>query len=214
VESFEEFFAKEKHQVSVVVKADTQGTLEAIVSNLPPEIEVVHQEIGEVNESDVFLAQSTKSLLVAFRVAVPGKIRKLADDYRIDIVEFELIYDLFDYLEKQALRRIDLTADRLILGKAKIVAEFNIGKKRIAGCRVLEGEISKSQKAFLQRDNQHIGDVRITSMKRLKEDVDIAKKGEEFGALLSPSIDFKVGDMILSYKDSQDNNKNQPKAAG
>jgi translation initiation factor IF-2 len=206
--SFEEFFAKEEEKkVSVVIKADTQGTLEAIVGNLPKEIEIVHQGIGEVNESDVFLAQSTKSLLIVFRVAVSGKMKKLADDYKVDIAEFELIYELFDYLEKQALENIDPTASRLILGKAKIVAEFNIGKKRIAGCRVLEGEISKNQKAFLQRNSRHVADVRITSMKRLKEDIKIAKKGEEFGVLFSPSIDFKVGDVILSYKDSQDDTK-------
>lgn len=203
IKSLEEFFEKEDKRFSVVIKADAQGTLEAIVSNLPQEVDVAHQGVGEVSESDVFLAQSTGSVVVAFRVGVPASIRKLATDYKVEIVEFKLIYDLFDFLERKALEKIDPTANRIILGKAQIIAEFNVDKRTIAGCRVLEGEIDKSQKAFLQREGQYLGDVRLVSMRHLKEDIEVARKGEEFGVLFSPQIDFKPGDMLLSYKNTE-----------
>ncbi len=87
-----------------------------------------------------------------------------------------------------------------ILGKAEILKEFEIKKDKIAGCQVMEGEIKKTDKIHLLRGEKLVGNCRIKSMKTGKEKIEKAKAGEEFGAVLSPSLDFEVGDVLLSYR--------------
>jgi len=90
------------------------------------------------------------------------------------------------------------------LGKAEIVAEFKIDKKRVAGCRVVEGEISRQFPVTIKRKEETLGETKIISMKHLKEDIQTARQGQEFGAIFSPYIDFQVGDVIISYKQKKE----------
>jgi translation initiation factor IF-2 len=93
------------------------------------------------------------------------------------------------------------------LGQAEIIAEFEIKKQRVAGCRVGQGRITKRDTLHLKRGGEVVGDCQVKSLKMGKEGVNQAKEGEEFGAVLSPSIDFEIGDMLVSYRPkSEDKN--------
>ena len=203
-EKKEDIFAQEEKKLPVVIKSDAQGTLEAILSSLPKEVKVVHAGLGDVSDADVFLAQTAKARIFAFRVKVSSPIAKLATESGVKVSQFSVIYDLLEAVEKEVLRMISPDIDKEVLGKAEIVAEFKIDKKRVAGCRVVEGEISRQFPVTIKRKEETLGETKIISMKHLKEDIQTARQGQEFGAIFSPYIDFQVGDVIISYKQKKE----------
>lgn len=190
----------ENDKLPLIIKADVNGTLEAILKGLPEEVKIIDSGVGEVNESDVFLAATTKSRIVAFNVKTPAGVKKLAGTEKVRVDSYQIIYKLFEEIEKRVKKITEPFADEEVLGQAKILEEFEIDKKRIAGCRVAEGEIKKIDKIHLKRGEEIIGNCRFKSMKRGKEDIEKAKTGEEFGVILSPALDFKLGDMLISYR--------------
>jgi translation initiation factor IF-2 len=194
----EKVLAEDK--LRLIVKADVQGTLEAILAGLSPEVVIVNAGVGEVNESDIFMAATTKAEIIAFNVKITAKVKKLAEMEKVKISPFQIIYKLFETVDEKVKKRAEPFEGEIILGKAEILKEFEIDKKRVAGCRVLEGEVKKTDKFHLQRGGELLADGRIKSMKTGKEKIEKAKAGEEFGALLSPSLDFQIGDMLISYK--------------
>jgi translation initiation factor IF-2 len=194
----EKVLAEDK--LRLILKADTQGTLEAILAGLSPEVVVVSAGVGEVNGSDIFLAATTKAEIIAFNVKITAKVKKLAEMEKIKISLFQIIYKLFEMVAEKVKKKAEPFAGEIILGKAEILKEFEVEKKRVAGCRVLEGEIRKTDKFHLQRGGEILSDGRIKSMKTGKEKIEKTKAGEEFGALFSPSLDFQIGDVLLSYK--------------
>jgi translation initiation factor IF-2 len=104
-------------------------------------------------------------------------------------------------LEKKILKFLSPTIEEQTLGQAEIIAEF-LMKEKVAGCRVIEGEIKKGDKLHLLRNSEVVGEARIKSMKKGKEDVQQVKKGEEFGVILS-GVDFQIGDVLVSYRQPQ-----------
>lgn len=191
--------SEEEKKIKIILKSDTRGTLEALLGSFPSEIEILEAGTGEVSESDVLLAKNTGGEIIAFNVKIPARVKKLAEFEQVKIYEYKIIYELLKDIEEKVLKLLEPTIDEEILGEAEILMEFLIKGKRIAGCRVKEGEISKRFPVHLKRAGEIIGDAKITSLKKGKEDVEKVKKGEEFGASLE-GVDFKTGDMILSFK--------------
>jgi len=187
-------------KLRLIIKADVNGSLEAILAGLPKEVEIIDSGVGEVNESNVLLAETTGAEIIAFNVKTPAKVKKLAMTEKVKISDYQVIYKLFEEVEEKVKKFMEPFAGEEILGQAEILKEFEIDKKRITGCRVTEGEIKKMSKLHLQRGEELVGDCRIKSMKTGKEKIKGAKTGEEFGAILSPSLDFKIGDMLISYR--------------
>ncbi len=202
-EEVKDLFAKKEAKLPYIIKADTQGTLEAVLENLPPEAQIVYSGIGEITDSDVFLAQTSKAEIIAFRSKVSALAVKVALNSEVTIREFKIIYELLEEVEKAVLRMFSPDIEREVVGQAEVIAEFEIDKKRIAGSRVTQGEINRQVPVTLKRGEEIIGEAKISSMKHLKEDLQVAKKGQEFGASFSPSLDFKIGDDILSYKEEK-----------
>jgi len=195
-----DIFAEKKKEIPLVIKSDVEGTLEAVMVNIPEEIKVISSGAGDITDSDVFLAQSSGAQIFSFRAKVSGKIKKLAADSGVEIKQFEIIYDLLDEIEKQTLKLMDDKIDQVILGKAKIVSELEFDDKKIAGCKVTEGEIVKREKAYLLRGTEVLAEVRISSLKHHREDIASAGKDQEFGAVFRPQVDFKPGDVLVSYR--------------
>lgn len=191
---------EESKKLKVVLKADVAGTLEAILANLPEDVEVISSGVGDITESDVLLASTTRSLLLGFNVRAFPQRKKLAQTEKVKIKHYSVIYELLEDVEKQVLKILEPTIDEEVLGQAEIVAEFEVRKKRVAGCRVKKGRISKKDKLHLKRGEEIVGNCRIKSMKREKENIATAKKDEEFGAILTPALDFKLGDMLVSFR--------------
>ena len=189
-----------KEQIGVVLKASTLGALEALVQSMPADVIVVRQGVGEVNENDIFYAKSARANIYAFEIKPTNNVQKLADTEGIKIYSFAIIYEL---LEKVA-EELDKNKVK-ILAKAQIVAKFPYEKLLVAGCKIIEGEISPKTEFKLVRGEQILGAVTIKSLKRGKEDIQLGKAGEECGILFVPQLDFEPGDMLISANEVANN---------
>lgn len=186
----------EEGQIPLVIKAQNAGSLEAILTNLPEEVFVISSSVGDVNESDIFMAKSGKaSRILAFESKLPTSVSKLAETEGVSVDTFDVIYELFEKVEKLVKEgQIE------VLAEAEIKAFFPYNSRRVAGCKVLRGKIFQNDSLILRRDDKELGKVRVESMKRQKQDIKEAKQGEECGILFTPQLDFKVGDMLLSVR--------------
>jgi len=182
-------------QIATILKAKNAGSLEAIIANLPKEIVVLFSGVGDVNESDVFLAKSSKAKIFAFESKISGSVKKLAETEDIDIETFNIIYKLFERFD-ELIKKAQIE----ILGKAEIIASFPYENKRVAGCRVLTGKISKTDDLRLVRDEKELGQIKVLSIKKGKDNIDLVKQGEECGVLFTPQLDFKIDDVIISVR--------------
>jgi translation initiation factor IF-2 len=182
-------------KLTLLLKASSSGSLEAIIDSLPQGVTVVSSGVGEVTDSDLFLAKSMNALIFAFEVKIPAAVVKLAETEGIKIYSFDIIYKLFEALEDIFKKgRIE------VLGEAEVIASFPYEDKKVAGCRIVKGIISKGINVRLMRADKLVGEVRIISMKKQKEDITSAKQGEECGIIFVPQLDFKIGDVILSVR--------------
>jgi translation initiation factor IF-2 len=190
----------EEEKLKLILKADSLGSLEAVKGSLGDKVLVIHSGVGEISESDVFLAKTTQAEIIGYQVKVTPSIQKLGEDEGVIIKTYNIIYELLDYLEERITEFFKPSSDEEAVGRAKIIAQFERGEERIAGCQVLEGKIRKRDQIQLQREDELIGEAKITSMKHQKEKIREAKQGTEFGAIFSPPLDFRLGDMIISAK--------------
>ena len=180
-------------KIPIILKTQSAGALEAVLSNLPIEVVVLFSGVGDVTENDVFLAKSTGSEIFAFEVKVPSTIFKFAETEGIKIETFEIVYELF--------QRIDeiIKGEKIeVIGKATVLAVFPFDNKRIAGCKIIQGKLSKGDFCILTRNEKQLGEVKILTVKKGRQEVQEAGQGEECGILFSPQLDFKVSDVLLS----------------
>ncbi len=189
---------KAEAKLSIILKADVAGALEAILGCLPAEVQVAESGVGEVTESDVLLAKTLGVEIYTFNLPLRSGVAKLAETEGVKIKNFRIIYELLEDLEQRILKILEPTIDRQVLGKAEIIATFDIRGEKIAGARVLEGKINRANPVIVQRDSKIIAETKIASLKQQKQDINEAGVGIEFGVIFAGKVDFKVGDMILS----------------
>lgn len=188
------------NRVRLLLKADTQGTLEAFISSIKvDEVEIVDANVGEVNEADVLLAESTGARILGFHVKVPKDVEDLAKSLKVKVKTDRVIYRLIEEIQKQVLKLIEPTIDEVELGRAEIVMIFEMKGEKIAGCRVVSGELSRGKNYHLYRENQIVENPRIKSMKNGKLDVEVVKTGAECGIVFRQFQNFQVGDVLTSY---------------
>lgn len=193
----------DSEKINLILLADTQGSLEAIQSNLKPEVQVVHAATGQVTESDVLMAHTTGSLIVAFQTQVANSARKLAEIEQVEISEYQIIYKLLENLDKQVRRMLEPTIDETELGKAKVKAVFEMRGQIIAGCEVTSGAVSLKDKVHIYRGDNRVHDGRITSIKQGKVDVGKVEKGTECGIIIKPAFEVENGDIIQAYSEPE-----------
>ncbi|MDO8551554.1 MAG: translation initiation factor IF-2 [bacterium] len=195
---------EEEKKVKIILKADTTGSLEAIISSLSPEVLVISAGVGEILDSDVLMAQMMKAKIFGFKVKASSQVAKLAESEKVQIKTYQIIYKLFEDLEEETLKLLkDQTAEK-ILGKAEIVAEFMVEGKRVAGARVLEGKFSQADRLHLFRGDRVVGDTAIDTLRQRSKKVNEVKAKEEFGIVINPLLDFKAGDMLISFTSSKE----------
>jgi len=184
-----------ENELPVVIKASNAGSLEATLANLPESVAVINSSVGEINESDVFVAKSAGADIFAFESKASSGVKKLAATEGVEIHTFKIIYELFEKLEK-----IIEEGKVKILGKAKVLEIFPYNKRKVAGCKVTEGTVRSSEKIILMRNEKELGEVKITSFKKGKEVIKQAIQGEECGIIFTPQLEFEVGDVLLSVR--------------
>jgi translation initiation factor IF-2 len=182
-------------ELAIIIKAKNAGALEAISKNLPEKAVVVESSVGDVIESDIFMAKSAGADIFVFESKVDKRTQKLAETEGVKIYTFDIIYKLFEKLEE-----ILEKGKTKILGRAKIVKVFPFNNKKVAGCELTQGVIKKSDFLVLQRNDKEIGAIKISSFRKDKEEIQQAKQGEQCGIIFTPQLEFKPGDMILSVQ--------------
>lgn len=197
----EKLMEKKEKKFKLIVKTDTAGSLEAVIEGLPDKCEVIFKGAGEVVEKDVNLAKASKAIIVGFKVGVNKNAGELARTEGVLIKTYGIIYKLLEEIE-EVVRVLEKPVEKEeILGKAEIKADFSNPAHRIAGCKVIEGKIAKTDKIKILRGKKEIGKTNIGSIRKVKEDVDRVDKNDECGIVFDPEVDFRVGDMVVSYRE-------------
>lgn len=199
-------------RVSVVVKGDVHGSVEAILDVLETydcdadcKLNLVHYGVGNVSETDVELADAFKAIIYCFNVQVPDRIKELAESHKISVHSHNVIYKLIDDLKKEISSQLPLKDVDEILGEANVLQDFEVteGKKKVhvAGCRCTKGILKKTGRYRLQRGQEIIYDGLLVSMRHLKNEVTSVKKDVECGLRMEDgTICFKPGDTIICYE--------------
>jgi len=195
----EEAKVVEGNRLKIILKTDVGGSREAILDCLPEKVEVVGGETGEIKESDILLAKTLKADVYGFNLLIPGNMQKLAEMEKVRVKSFRIIYDLLKDLEERIKKIQEPGANRTILGKAEILAVFEMKGEKIAGAKVTLGKINKTMPIFIQREEKVLGEGKIVSLREQKQNINEAVMGSEFGAAILPKLDFKKGDMLISF---------------
>jgi translation initiation factor IF-2 len=190
-------------KLKIVLKADVEGTLEALKASLSDDVIILSQGIGAVTDNDVFLASPSRAQIFAFNVSVPRFIKNLADNEKVPIFESKIIYEIIENIQSQVLKLLDPTIEETTLGEAKITAEFKIDKVRIAGLEITKGRLAKGDQVHLSRDGKIIKDTKIEGIRQGKNVVEEIKMGNECGLTFKPYVDFAINDAIIAYKDEK-----------
>ena len=196
---------EEKPKLKLLIKADVQGTLEAILQNLDEEsVDLIDFGVGPVSEGDVALAESTGATIIAFGVKVPKAILNLAKTTGVRLKTYDVIYALIEDLQKQMLKLLEPTIDEVVTGEAEILKIFEIKGEKIAGVRVKTGEIKKNNLFHLKRGDEIVASPVIKTMKHGKEDIDRIGTKNEGGVTFKNKFDFREGDILVAYKKTDD----------
>jgi translation initiation factor IF-2 len=199
--------AGEQKEVAVLVKADVQGSAEAITATVQKQahdevrVRVLLAGVGQITESDIQLAKASNAVIVAFNVRATSQARELAQREGVDIRYYSIIYDVADDIEKLVRGKVAPKAREKFLGYAEIRKVFEITKVgKVAGCMVTEGLVKRGAGVRLLRDNVviHTGD--LTQLKRFKDDVKEVARGYECGLSFANFNDLKEGDVVECYE--------------
>jgi len=212
--SLEQMLARIKEgqvtEVPLVVKADVQGSLEAVngalqkLGNEEVQPRVLHAGVGGITESDITLASASNALVLGFNVRPNGKARQMAKSEGVDIRYFSVIYNLVDDVKALLESKLSPTARENFIGYADIRQVFQVPRiGNVAGCRVTEGVVRKGAGVRLLRDNVVIYEGTLKTLKRFKDDVKEVKSGYECGIALENHQDIREGDLIECYETQQ-----------
>lgn len=184
--------------LSLILVADTQGSLEALLYSLPEKINVIVSKTGDVSEADVLLAKSIGALILTFNLKLKPDVMKFALNEKVLLKNYTIIYELLDEL-KDAMEGKVLAGMEQIYGAGQILASFPYEKTIVLGLKVIEGRVAKGDKIRLMRDDIVIGESSIVSLRQGKETASKVEKNQEAGIIISPQLDFAVGDVIIAH---------------
>ncbi len=187
-------------KLKVILKADVEGTLQALKHSFSDDVYILSESVGAVTDTDVFMADTGKAQIFAFNVNTPKQILKLAQNHQVKVFQSKIIYEIIENIQTQVLKMLEPTIDETILGEGLIKAEFKIDKVRIAGLQCTKGEISKGDLVHLKRDDKIIKDTKVEGIHQAKSIIDKVKAGTDCGITFKPYVDFKIGDVIIAYK--------------
>lgn len=192
--------------LNIVVKADVQGSVEALNSSLmglnkndEVRVRIVHSGVGAVTESDVMLASASNALVIAFNVRPDANARRVADTEGIDIRTYRVIYDALNDVKEAMSGMLAPKYKEVIQGRVEIRQVMKFSKALVAGSYVLEGKITNQSKIRIVRDNIEVFDGELDGLRRFKDDVKEVAAGYECGITIKDYKDFREGDIIEAY---------------
>jgi len=207
---FSQIQAGEVATLNLVLKADVQGSLEAVTESLrrlerdTVKLAFVHRAVGGITENDITLAATTNATLIGFNVRPDRKARELADAEHVEIRTYEIIYKLLEDIERAMVGLLAPEFEEVVTGDAEVREVFRVPKiGAIAGCQVLNGAITRGSKVRFLREGVIIWKGAIQSLRRFKDDVREVREGFECGIGLSDFQDLKPGDIIETFEERE-----------
>ena len=198
--------AKDKDELNIIIKSDVQGSSEALkmaitkIEHNEVEAKIILSDIGMINETDVSLAKASNAILIGFNVKPNREAKKLAEEQKVDIKYYNIIYEALEHIEKSLSGLLEPDIKETVLGSAEIQKVFKVSNAgKIAGSKVMNGEIKSKSKARIIRDGVVVYSGEILSIYREKNQVKEVGTGLECGISLKDFIDFKEKDVIESY---------------
>ena len=198
---------KELAEFPLLIKADVQGSVEAILGALDKlgtdevQARIVHSGAGGITETDVTLAESTGSVIMAFNVRANKQARDLAEQSGVEIRYYNIIYNLLDDVKAAMSGLLSPERRETFLGNAEILEVFNITKVgKVAGCKVTEGKVERGAGVRLVRDNVVIHEGKLKTLKRFKDEVSEVPVGQECGMAFENYDDIRAGDVIECFR--------------
>lgn len=193
-------------ELNVIIKADVQGSVEALkqailkLSSNELRVNVLHEGVGIITETDVMLAAASNAIIIGFNVRPDSKAKDLAEREKVDIRLYRIIYDVIDDIERALKGLLEPEYREVYLGRAEVRQLFKVsGLGTIAGCYVVDGKISRTSSVRLIRDGVVIYEGKPASLKRFKDDVREVAAGYECGMMLEKYNDIKEGDIIEAF---------------
>ena len=197
----------ELKEVNVIIKADVQGSVEALASSLQKievegvRVQIIHTAVGAINESDITLATASNAIIIGFNVRPTPQAKIQAESDQVDIRLHRIIYNVIDEIETAMKGMLDPEFEEKITGQAIVRETYTVSKLgTIAGSYVLEGVVKRSSSVRLIRDNIVIYEGELASLKRFKDDAKEVKLGFECGIMIEGYNDIKVDDIIEAYE--------------
>jgi translation initiation factor IF-2 len=208
--SLEDLFASvqsgEAKELNLIVKADVQGSLEPIVSELKKlgegeiGIKVLYSETGNIGENDVMLASASNAIITGFNVQADVSARRVAEKEGVDIRLYEIIYRMTEDIEKALNGMLEPEVKEIVIGRAQVLAVFTASKfGKVAGCRVTEGELRRNARVRLYRGTDLVFEGEMGSLRHEKDDVKEVRQGFECGVGFKSFNDIQVGDQLVCY---------------
>ncbi len=201
-----EIQAGKMKELNLLIKADVQGSLEAIKPMLErlgedtTKVRLLHDGVGNVSETDVHLASASNAVIIGFNVKVDAAAQRLAQNEGVDIRSYDVIYKLGDDIEAALKGMLEPTYREQVDGHAEVLQLFKVGKTTvIAGCRITDGKLTRSAQARVQRGGKVILTGQIASLRRGKDDVREVASGFECGVTIEDFNQFEVGDIIEAF---------------
>jgi translation initiation factor IF-2 len=202
---FDQLADVQRKVLRVVLKADVQGSLEAIretMKKLPTDkvdIEIIHAAVGNISETDVMLASASKAVIIGFNVRNEAGVTDTAKHEGVQIKLYRIIYELVDQVREAMSGLLEPISREIIIGHAEVKQVFEISKGLVAGCMVSDGRISRNMRVRLLRRKAIQFEGQIATLKRFQDDVNEVRAGLECGIRLVNFTDYQPGDVIEAY---------------
>ena len=203
---FDQLKSKDLKELKIIVKADVQGSAEAVkqslvkISNSEVKVNVIHSAVGAINESDVMLANASNAIIVGFNVRPEPAASENAQRYGVDMRTYRIIYDCIEEIEQAMKGMLAPKYREVVLGRVECRETYKVSSiGTIAGCHVLSGKVTRNSKIRVVRDGIVICETEISSLKRFKDDAKEVAQGYDCGISLVNFNDIKINDIFESY---------------
>jgi translation initiation factor IF-2 len=197
----------EAKDLNLVVKADVQGSMDAIVKTISDlkvgniGVHVIHSGVGSINESDVMLAKASDAILIGFNIGIESSAETLSVDEGVEVSKYDIIYKLIDDVKLAMEGLLEPEYEEVITGHAEVRQLYSFSKVgAIAGCFVIDGKLTRGTGMRIFRNKEKIYEGKLESLKRFKEDVKSVEQSYECGVAIPGYTDFQVGDVIENFE--------------
>jgi len=195
-----------KKTLRLVLKCDTQGSVEAIVAALKQieskkvELDIIHAAVGPISESDILLASASNAVVIGFNIKVENMAVTAAKREGVQVKLYSIIYELLDQIKDAMAGLLEPEFRETVLGHAEVKQVFELSKGIVAGCLVTDGRIARTARARVTRKRQPVYDGGISTLRRFQDDVKEVRSGLECGIKLGDFSEYHVGDIIECYQ--------------